>query len=111
MRWPWFISIYSHEKIVSASTSHLASQLEELKAERKVLLDRLATIGLGGPLFTLPQSQDSSPTTAQEEVLTEEEQEQNYIRSLRPSQRARYREFQMRRDRFKVNKGPDVAYI
>lgn len=89
----------------------LTSQLSEVKAERSILLDRLATIGLGGPLFNLPTSQDSSLSTEPEEELTEDEQEKNYIRSLRPSQRAHYIELKARRDRNKINRGPDIAYI
>lgn len=95
------------------STSQLSLQLEEMKAERKVLLDRLATIGLGGPLFTLPPSQDSSLVTEAEAELTEEEQERQLMDSLRrtPSKLARFLEWKAQRDRNRRNRRPDVAYI
>lgn len=89
----------------------LTSQLSELKAERTILLDRLALLGLGGTLFSSPSLQDSSPATEVEEELTEEEQEQRYMSSLRPSMRARFKQWQMKRDQYKVNRGPGVAYI
>lgn len=48
-----------------------------------------------------------------EKELTEEQQEQRYEESLRrtPSKLAHWREFKARRDRNKVYRGPDVAYI
>lgn len=51
MRFPW-ISRYSHESVVAL----LIAQAEELKSERKLLWDRLAAMGLGGPVFTAPAS-------------------------------------------------------
>ena len=38
----------------------LTTQVDELTHERRVLLDRLATLGLGGPLFSSASSDDSS---------------------------------------------------
>lgn len=107
-RLPW-VSRSSHEEV----TSLLTLQLSELKAERSILLDRLALLGLGGTLFSLPSSQDSSPAMEPEKELTEEQQEQRYEESLRrtPSKLAHWREFKARRDRNKVYRGPDVAYI
>ena len=46
MRFPW-ISRSSHEEVVKL----IAAQAAELKEERRILLDRLASIGLGGPLY------------------------------------------------------------
>ena len=91
----------------------LATQLSEMKAERTILLDRLALLGMGGPLFNLQPSQDSLPVTEVEEELTEEEQDQRVIASLRrtPSKLAKFIEWKQRRDRNKINRGPDVAYI
>jgi hypothetical protein len=107
-RLPW-ISRSSHEAIVNL----LTSQLSEQKAERTILLDRLALLGLGGTLFSLPPSQDSSPATEAEEELTEEEQDRLTMESLRrtPSKLAKFIEWKMKRDRNKIYRGPDVAYI
>ena len=55
MRLPW-ISRSSHEEMMALVTT----QVDELTRERKVLLDRLATLGLGGPLFSSPSWPDSS---------------------------------------------------
>jgi hypothetical protein len=49
MKLPW-ISRNSHNAIVVL----LSTQVQELKDERRLLLDRLATLGLGGPIFRLP---------------------------------------------------------
>ena len=38
----------------------VTTQVDALIQERKVLLDRLATLGLGGPLFNSPAPADSS---------------------------------------------------
>ena len=90
----------------------LKAEISDLKRERQILYDRLATLGLGGPLFTLPSSPDSSPITEpEEESISEEEQEQIYMASLRPSKRAHYLEWKMKRDRNRVNRGPSVAHI
>jgi hypothetical protein len=47
MQLPW-ISRYAHEAMLEM----LRVQVAELKEERRTLLDRLASMGLGGPLFT-----------------------------------------------------------
>ncbi len=38
----------------------VTTQVDALTHERRVLLDRLATLGLGGPLFNSVSSDDSS---------------------------------------------------
>lgn len=50
MKLPW-ISRSSHEAVVGLLTAHAA----DLREERKILLDRLATLGLGGPLFEVAE--------------------------------------------------------
>ena len=50
----------------------VTTQVDELTRERKVLLDRLATLGLGGPLFSSISSGDSSET---EEAIDPEVEE------------------------------------
>src|SRR5271154_4848608 len=57
VRLPW-ISRSSHAEMMGL----LTTQLGELKAERQILLDRLATLGLGGPLFSSISSGDFSET-------------------------------------------------
>ena len=44
----------------------VTTQVDALIHERKVLLDRLATLGLGGPLFSSPAWPDSSESTGGE---------------------------------------------
>lgn len=109
MRWPWVISIYSHEMIVNA----LTSQLAEIKAERSILLDRLATIGLGGPLFSLPTSQDSSPSTEPEEELTDPQEEIDRIMAMskRPTTMVKAIRRLAIEEIKKRAMGPDVAWI
>jgi len=88
------------------------SQVSDLKHERKILLDRLATIGLGGPLFNSPSPQDSSPNMAQEEEsISEEEAELAHINRLKrkPSTLAAYLTHKMARDARKLDRGPSVA--
>ena len=60
MRLPW-ISRSSHEEMMALVTT----QVDALIQERKVLLDRLATLGLGGPLFNSPPWPDSSAPEAE----------------------------------------------
>lgn len=109
MRWPIAISIYSHEMIVN----QLTSQVSDLKRERELLLDRLATIGLGGPLFNLPQQQDSSASTAEGGgSISAEEEEAAYMRGLMrtPSKYADYVTRKAFRDANRVER-PSVARI
>lgn len=109
MRWPLFISTYSHEQIVNA----LTSQVSDLKREREILLDRLGTIGLGGPLFSLPSQPDSLPNTEAEEELTEQAAELAHLRSLRrtPSKMAAYYTQKAFKDAQRMYNGPSVARI
>lgn len=93
--------------------SQLTSQLSDLKAERQLLWDRLATIGLGGPLFNLPSPQDSSQSTDTEEGTTEAEQEEAYMNSLKrrlPSKYAAALTSKLFRDANRVER-PSIAYI
>lgn len=65
MKLPW-ISRSSHETIVDL----LERQLDDLRSERMILLDRLATLGLGGPLFSaiVPEAEQQDEA---EELLDE----------------------------------------
>jgi hypothetical protein len=109
MRWPW-ISRLSHEQIVTL----LTSQVSDLRREREILLDRLGTIGLGGPLYNLPSQQDSSPNTEEEEELIDPNEE---VKSLiarfrhRPSRLASAITRKNVRDYNKLWVGPSVAWV
>lgn len=90
----------------------LTSQLSELKAERTILLDRLALLGLGGTLFSSLSLQDSSLNTeAEEELISDQEQESQYIKSLLPSKRAAYLTRKMHRDYTRIQVGPTVKWV
>lgn len=81
MRFPW-ISRLSHEEMVG----DLKLSISELKAERTVLYDRLALLGLGGPLFHIPVEPEQEPDT---EPTEEEQFAQRLLASKhRPSQAA-----------------------
>jgi hypothetical protein len=91
----------------------LTSQVSDLTAERKLLLDRLATIGLGGPIFSLPSSQDLSPSTEIEEELIDPNAEIERIIAMRrrPSKMAQAVTNHFKREFNKINSGPSVARI
>ena len=52
----------------------VTTQVRELAQERRVLLDRLATLGLGGPLFSSASLADSSENVAEEPIDPEAEE-------------------------------------
>jgi hypothetical protein len=92
----------------------MVQQLNCTISDLKQVVDRLATTGLGYPLFSSPLSPASLPDTeVEEESISEEEMEQAYIRNLQrtPSKLARYLELKAKRDRYKVNRGPSVARV
>lgn len=68
MKWP-FVSRAAYEL--------LAADVAELKAERRILLDRLAMLGLGGPLYAEPlatsATEDETDTSLSGEASTEED--------------------------------------
>lgn len=84
MKWPW-IARDSHDETVKL----LQDRIVEMQEERRLLYDRLALIGLGGPLFHLPSAEEIK--AEQEENDTKEDeagQELNRLRSMHGSQRA-----------------------
>jgi hypothetical protein len=89
------------------------SQLAELKAERQILLDRLATLGLGGPLFSSPSSSDSSESTAEELIDPEADEIEKLMSSWRrrPSKLADALTRKAQRDYNRVQAGPSVKWI
>jgi hypothetical protein len=88
----------------------VTTQVDELTRERKVLLDRLATLGLGGPLFTSASSDDSSETA--DPVDPEAEEMENLLQSRRrPSKLADALTRKAYRDYHRVQTGAHVKWI
>jgi hypothetical protein len=103
MRWPW-ISRSSHEETVKL----LQEQIAEMRAERKILYDRLAAMGLGGPLFHIPASPEEEP---EPEELVDPQAEINEI--LANSRRPNLMAQMIRRRAMKEaqKRGPSVKWI
>lgn len=74
----------SHEEM----TAHLIAELADLKQERQILLDRLATLGLGGPLFHLPTQEQEEEEEEENDAEQKAARILNRLRALRPSQQA-----------------------
>jgi hypothetical protein len=107
MRLPW-ISRSLHEEMMGLVTR----QVDELARERRVLLDRLATLGLGGPLFNSPPSADSSESTAEETPDPEAEEIEKLMKSRRrPSKLADALTRKAYRDYNRVQTGASVKWI
>jgi hypothetical protein len=104
MIFPW-ISRSSHAVIVGI----LTTQVEELKQERKLLLDRLATLGLGGPIFSIPEQ-----VVVQEEEESEiEADEIQELMSMkhRPTKLSDALTRKAYRDYTRLKTGPSVKWI
>ena len=94
----------------------VTTQVGELTQERKVLLDRLATLGLGGPLFSSPAwpALSENETTANEaEPIDPDAEEMEKLMNLRrrPSKLADALTRKAYRDYNKVQAGPSVKWI
>lgn len=100
-----FLSRSSHEAILSP----LSSQVEEMKQERKLLLDRLFSLGLGGPLFSTPEDRDEQLQEEAEELI-DEVAELKALRS-RPTKLADALTRKAYRDFHKAKNGPSVKWI
>ena len=89
----------------------LTAQLSELTQERKVLLDRLATLGLGGPLFSSPSLPEVSADAVEE--IDAEADELQKLMSLRrrPSKLADALTRKAYRDYNKVQVPPSVKWM
>jgi hypothetical protein len=88
----------------------VTTQVDELTHERRVLLDRLATLGLGGPLFSSPSSADSSESTAP--IDPEAEEIESLMQSRRrPSKLADALTRKAYRDYNRVQAGASVKWI
>ena len=107
MRLPW-ISRSSHLEMMGLVTSQLA----DLKAERQILLDRLATLGLGGPLFSSTALADSSENVAAEPIDPEAEEIEKLMKSRRrPSKLADALTRKAYRDYNRVQTGAHVKWV
>ncbi len=85
----------------------VTTQADELKRERTVLLDRLATLGLGGPLFTSARGQ--APPESEEAIDPEAEEMEKLMQlRRRPSKLAGALTRKAYRDYHKVLAGPSV---
>jgi len=92
----------------------VTTQVDELARERRLLLDRLATLGLGGPLFSSPSWPDSSEKTAEEaEPIDSEADEMEKLMNLRrrPSKLADALTRKAYRDYNRAQAGPSVKWI
>ena len=88
----------------------VTTQVSELTNERRVLLDRLATLGLGGPLFSSASSDDSSETA--DPVDPEAEEIESLMQSRRrPSKFADALTRKAYRDYHRVQTGANVKWI
>jgi hypothetical protein len=86
------------------------TQLDALTHERRILLDRLATLGLGGPLFNSVSSEDSSETA--DPVDPEVEERENLLHSRRrPSKLADALTRKAYRDHRRIQTGANVKWI
>ncbi len=99
--------------------SLVTAQLGELKAERLILLDRLASLGLGGPLFASPAQrgeeadEEAAGPKAQDEAQNEAQSLEQLMMSWRrrPSKLADALTSKARRDQARVQTGPSVKWI
>jgi hypothetical protein len=88
----------------------LTAQVDALTHERRVLLDRLATLGLGGPLFSLVSSDDSSGDP--EPVDPEAEERESLLHARRrPSKLADALTRKAYRDYHRTQTGANVKWI
>jgi hypothetical protein len=91
--------------------SLVTTQVDSLIQERKVLLDRLATLGLGGPLFNSPAWPESSGGEVEPIDPDAEEMEKLMNLRRRPSKLADALTRKAYRDYNKVQAGPRVQWI
>ncbi len=89
----------------------VSAQLSELKAERQILLDRLASLGLGGPLFSSAAAREEEPE--EEDVAFEGQELEKLMMSWRrrPSKLADALTSKARRDQARGLAGPSVQWI
>jgi hypothetical protein len=88
----------------------LTTQVDVLTHERRLLLDRLATLGLGGPLFSSVSSDDSSETADPVDAEAEEIESLLHARR-RPSKLADALTRKAYRDYHRMQTGANVKWI
>ncbi len=88
----------------------VTTQVDALTQERRVLLDRLATLGLGGPLFNLATSEDSSESADPVDPEAEEIESLLHARR-RPSKLADALTRKAYRDHQRIQTGAHVKWI
>lgn len=106
MSLPW-ISRSAHREIAA----FLSGEIGELKAERRLLLDRLAMLGLGGPLYNEPVR---AAVPEEEDVADDGEEalaEQMSRLRRRPAKMADALTRHLRRTEGRQTPGPRVAWI
>jgi hypothetical protein len=87
-------------------------QLEQMTQERRALLDRLATLGLGGPLFSSVASGEDSPRETEELTDPEAEEIEQLMKSRRrPSKLADALTRKKYRDYNRGQSGPSVKWV
>jgi hypothetical protein len=107
MKLPW-ISLKLHNAIVIL----LSTQVQELKDERRLLLDRLATLGLGGPIFRIPAPEEVEATETPELADPEGDMIEELMRlRRRPAKLADALTRNAYRDYGKRAAGPKVAWV
>lgn len=68
--WPWI-----SRAMALRAMSRLEEECSELKEERRTLLDRLAVIGFGGPLYSFNADQEPSQEDVAEAVTSDPDRE------------------------------------
>ncbi|HEY4045567.1 MAG TPA: hypothetical protein VGM27_01770 [Acidobacteriaceae bacterium] len=108
MRLPW-ISRHSHNEMMGL----VKAQLSELAEERRRLLDRLASIGLGGPLYVVTEEAIHEEPSVTEEATDPEQVFMEQIMRLRhrPAKLADTLTRRANREHSKRGAGPKIAWV
>lgn len=109
MKMPW-TSRSAHREIVA----FLTREVGELRAERRLLLDRLAVLGFGGPLYSESADPATDPSALGEEEVAEDSDEalDEMLRlRRRPAKLADALTRRLRRAESNQIPGPRVAWI
>lgn len=111
MMLPW-VARSAHRELMAL----LREEIGELKAERRLLLDRLAVLGLGGALYAAESSETAETAATQEadaEVVSETQDFAEELLRLRrrPAKLADALTRNMRRTQSHQHPGPRIAWI
>jgi hypothetical protein len=107
VKWP-FVS--------RAAYDLLTVDVTELKAERRILLDRLAMLGLGGPLYAAPLATGATEDETDKSLSTEPSTEEDVLDELlrlrrRPAKLAEALTRSLRRKQEKRPASSRIAWI